>query len=72
VAYRWLCGGVSVNHHTLSDFRVAHVDWLDGVLTVSVAGLMHQGLVTLGRVAQHGMRLRASLPPMRRAAWGHL
>src|SRR6266550_3605185 len=21
-AYRWLCGGVSVNHHTLSDFRV--------------------------------------------------
>ena len=32
VAYRWLCGGVSVNHHTLSDFRVAHVDWLDGVL----------------------------------------
>src|SRR5690349_14849235 len=22
VAYRWLCGGVSVNYHTLSDFRV--------------------------------------------------
>src|SRR3974377_1146672 len=21
-AYRWLCGGVSVNYHTLSDFRV--------------------------------------------------
>jgi transposase len=20
-AYRWLCGGVGVNHHTLSDFR---------------------------------------------------
>jgi transposase len=60
VAYRWLCGGVSVNHHTLSDFRVAHVDWLDGVLTASVAGLMHQGLVTLERVAQDGMRVRAS------------
>jgi len=56
VAYRRLCGGVSVNHHTLSDFRVAHVDWLDGVLTASVARLMHQGLVTLERVAQDGMR----------------
>src|SRR6185436_3580397 len=21
VAYRWLCGGVSVNYHTLADFR---------------------------------------------------
>jgi hypothetical protein len=21
IAYRWLCGGVSVNHHLLSDFR---------------------------------------------------
>ncbi|HLX64485.1 MAG TPA: transposase [Planctomycetota bacterium] len=21
LAYRWLCGGVSVNHHTLADFR---------------------------------------------------
>ncbi len=60
VAYRWLCGGVKVNHHTLSDFRVAHVDWLDSVLTASVAGLMHEGLVTLQRVAQDGMRVRAS------------
>jgi transposase len=60
VAYRWLCGGVSVNHHTLSDFRVAHVDWLDGLLTASVAALMHQGLVTLERVAQDGMRVRAA------------
>ncbi len=24
-AYQWVCGGVSVNYHTLSDFRVAHV-----------------------------------------------
>src|SRR6266567_8694883 len=34
-AFRWLVGGVSVNHHTLSDFRVAHVDFLDGLLTHS-------------------------------------
>jgi transposase len=59
-AYRWICGGVSVNYHTLSDFRVRWVDWLDGVLTHSVAVLMDAGLVTLNRVAQDGLRVRAS------------
>jgi len=60
VAYRWLCGGVSVNYHTLSDFRTAHTAFLDDLLTQSVATLRHQGLVTLSRVAQDGMRVRAS------------
>ena len=55
-AFRWLVGGVSVNHHTLSDFRVAHVDWLDQVLTHSVAVLREQELVDLNRVAHDGMR----------------
>lgn len=59
VAYQWICGGVSVNHHTLSDFRTAHVAFLDQLLTDSVAALMHQDLVTLHRVAQDGMRVRA-------------
>jgi transposase len=59
-AYRWICGGVSVNHHSLSDFRVRKVEWLDGVLTQSVAALMDSGLVQLQRVAQDGMRVRAS------------
>ena len=59
-AYRWICGGVNVNHHTLSDFRCARVDLLDGWLTHSVAVLMEQDLVKLERVAQDGMRVRAS------------
>jgi len=59
VAYQWICGGVSVNYHTLSDFRTAHPDVLDDLLTHSVAALMHEGLVTLHRVAQDGMRVRA-------------
>jgi transposase len=59
-AFRWLCGGVSVNHHTLSDFRVAHVAFLDQVLTHSVAVLREQDLVDLNRVAHDGMRVRAS------------
>jgi len=59
VAYRWICGGVSVNYHTLSDFRTANVELLDRLLTQSVAGLMHERLVTMERVAQDGMRVRA-------------
>lgn len=59
-AYRWICGGVSVNYHTLADFRVTHEDWLDELLTKSVAALMADGLVRMERVAQDGKRVRAS------------
>lgn len=59
-AYRWICGGVRVNHHTLSDFRCARVELLDEWLTHSVAVLLEQDLVKLERVAQDGMRVRAS------------
>jgi len=59
-AYRWICGGVSLNYHTLADFRTQHVELLDRLLTESVATLMAEGLVTLDRVAQDGMKVRAS------------
>jgi transposase len=59
-AYRWICGGVNVNHHTVSDFRCARVDVLDELLSESVAVLVNKGLVKLERVAQDGMRVRAS------------
>ena len=58
-AFRWLTGGVGVNHHTLSDFRTGHLEFLDGLLTHSVAVLREQDLVDLNRVAQDGMRVRA-------------
>lgn len=59
-AYRWLRGGVRVNYHTLSDFRVAQQAALDDLLTQSIATLRHRGIVTLARVAQDGTRVRAS------------
>jgi transposase len=58
--FRWLCGGVEVNYHTLADFRVAHIEFLDDLLTHSVATLMEQDLIDLNRVAQDGLRVRAS------------
>jgi len=60
VAYQWLCGGVPMNYHTLADFRTAHGAFLDTLLTQGVAALLAQGLVTLERVAQDGVRVRAS------------
>jgi hypothetical protein len=51
---------VSVNYHTISDFRTDHGDLLDDLLTKSVAVLLTEGLVDLERVARDGMRVRAS------------
>lgn len=59
-AYRWLRGGVTVNYHTLSDFRVEHGAALNELLTQSIAALLHRRVITLRRVAQDGMRVRAS------------
>jgi transposase len=59
-AYQWICGDVSINYHTLADFRIAHGELLDRLLTQSVAVLTAEGLVDLNRVAQDGMRVRAS------------
>jgi transposase len=59
-AFRWLAGGVSVNHHTLSDFRTDSPEFLGQLLGHSVEVLRGQGLIDLDRVAQDGMRVRAS------------
>lgn len=59
-AYRWLCGGVAVNHHTLSDFRVDQGPALDDLLTQTLAVLIERKLIELKRVSQDGLRVRAS------------
>lgn len=59
-AYRWICGGVSVNYHTLADFRAGPDGDLDELLVQSVASLLARGGVTLSRVAHDGVRVRAS------------
>jgi hypothetical protein len=56
-AYRWLCGGVSVNYHGLADFRTAHADLL---LAENVASLSVAGVINLDEVIQDGVRVRAS------------
>ena len=45
--YRWICGGVGVNHTMLSEFRLESGEFLDRLLTSSLAALMKEGLITL-------------------------
>jgi hypothetical protein len=59
-AYQWICGGITPNHHALSDFRVEHQDAVDELLTQSVTLLLAEGLVKLDRVAQDGIKVRAA------------
>ena len=63
VAFRWLCGGVSVNYHTLSDFRSDSAELLDSMLIDQITALCSTGLVTMDCVAHDGLRTRASAAP---------
>jgi transposase len=58
--YKWLCGGVSLNDHTLNDFRVDHEAALDDLLTQMIAVLTQAQIVSLERIAQDGTRIRGS------------
>jgi transposase len=60
ISYRWLCGGVGMNAKTLADFRVGHGAALEHLLINSFAGLVIAGVASLDRVAQDGVRVRAS------------
>jgi transposase len=58
--FRWLCGGVSVNHRLLSDFRTDHADALDALFTQVLVTLMDKKLVRVSRISQDGVRIRVS------------
>ena len=60
LAFRWLCGGVSVNYHSISDFRKNHAEEFDELIALTVARLINVGLITMERVSQDGMKVRAS------------
>jgi transposase len=60
LAFQWLCGGVGINHKTLSDFRLGHGALLEGLLVDSFAALLKAGVASLERVAQDGVRVRAA------------
>ena len=59
-AYRWLCGGVGVNYHGLSDFRTGHPELVERLLSEHLASLSTAGVINLDEVVQDGVRVRAS------------
>ena len=58
-SFRWLCGGVGVNHRLLSDFRFNQGALIERLLAEHVASLSIAGLIDLGEIAQDGVRVRA-------------
>jgi len=60
LAYIWLCGGVSMNYHSLSDFRVQHGTALDRLMTEVLGRLRYADLIEFEHIAQDGVRVRAS------------
>jgi transposase len=60
IAYQWLCGGGGMNAKTLADFRVDHGTLLERLLVDSFTALVRAGVASLDRIAQDGVRVRAS------------
>jgi len=58
-AYRWICGGVSMNYHTINDFRVDHEKAIDDLFTQMIAALLSADLVSVERISGDGTRQRA-------------
>jgi transposase len=66
IPYLWIRGGVTVNYHTLSDFRVNHGVFLERLLADTIASLIDRGLVSLETIAQDGVRASAGGSSFRR------
>ncbi len=59
VAYRWLSGDVYPNYHALSDFRSQGGKQLDNLMRQLLTGLVSNHILTLRRVSQDGVKVRA-------------
>src|SRR5260370_4167588 len=60
LAYRWVACGVPINYHGLADFRVAHADVLDDLLTETLAAFMAERLVDADEIVVDGTKIRDS------------
>jgi len=58
-AFEWLCGLGPINHHTVSDFRVAYGPALQELFVQALGVLSGEGLVTLERVMHDGTKVKA-------------
>jgi len=67
LAYRWLCGGVQVDRHSLREFRLIHGDAIDRLLACGLTALVEEGAINFELVSPEALRaLGASLARRRR------
>ena len=57
--YRWLAGGVSLNYHTISDFRSQNQEAFQELLRDSIAVILKENMLTVRTVAVDGTKIRA-------------
>ncbi len=60
VAVRYLAAGNFPSHRTICDFRLEHVDAFTSLLVQIIRTAQETGLVTLGRIAIDGSKVRAN------------
>jgi transposase len=58
--FRWICGGVRVNYHTLSDFRCKNGEKLDQLLTDIISTFISKRIVKLKSLLIDGTKIKAS------------
>jgi transposase len=56
LAYRWLCGGVEIDHQTLREFRLMDGDALDGLLARGLAVLVEERAINLELVSLEALK----------------
>ncbi|NKC22762.1 transposase [Ochrobactrum oryzae] len=61
--FPWLMGLLVINHHTLSDFRLAHREALDEMFTQVLAVLSTEGLIALQSIMHDGTKITAQAGP---------
>ncbi len=59
IAFKWICGSVSVDRKTISQFRVNNGFLFEDILAEGITILIKAGAVSLNEIAQDGLRVRA-------------
>ncbi len=60
VIYRWICGGVGVNHELLRRFRNESGAYLERLMSQTLAALAAEGLIALEEIITDGTKVRAA------------
>jgi hypothetical protein len=72
VAFRWLAANTAPDYRSIARFRRRHLAGLDDLFTQVLVLCSEAGLVTLGRVALDGTKLRASASRRKAMSYGRL